>query len=145
MPMSDRIHTSTTVLLILAIMLLSAAGCGDDNNSGPTSTCDNIAGTWQVVVGNPDTGCGTGWSDSWIITQSGCNLNIVTNVSSGSGDAHDNRVYANWVWDVGIYHTQYNLEATVSGDSMTGQLFIHHHDTSWTTVCAGTSSVTGTR
>jgi hypothetical protein len=112
--------------------------------------CQNVAGTWDVMEVNDESGCGGGSAETrymtYSVSQNGCNI-AITNVTYGVGpfngtvDGNSISWSGRFPEDGGT--TTANINLTISGNSLNGLA-----SWSWSgfgQVCSGTTQISGTR
>ena len=142
---------SIGLLLGTHLLLGLATGCSGDDASGSAACtgCSNAAGVWDTTEAVDGTACGNGTytqTNSYLVTQSGCNLTVEPVSSSLTFQGticNDTLSWSGSYPDGSGTTTITSSSYTLSGSTFTGTA-------RWTWVgsgqsCSGSTAVTGTR
>lgn len=142
-----------------AFLLLAApfaVGCTTESvDSGPTRTCVNAAGVWDVTLAS-ESGTGIVCPDAgrtWTLAQSACDVTISAaswdRANGAVGGISDNRLYVEWTWFEDCYVYRESIDVTIDGDAMTGTYYLVRGQHVYPATCPGlgmcSATLTGTR
>ena len=142
---------------LLPVVLLLAVGCdvGGVDDSAPPCHPANAGGVWDVRWVDDGTGqisC-DGASRAWTILQSGCDVTIESEswdpANGATGWAADGRLYVEWTWYQDCHGIRESVDATLSGDTMSGTFYRAVWQQVYPAYCPGSgicgAVLTGTR